>query len=126
MLGWLDDITKLTLDNTNFRTVVYTARHTQLTLMSLKPGEEIGWESHPHLNQFLRLEQGKARVEFGRTKAEVAAFSGEGSNQLAGISSVSISMVALRDTSHPPASRATFQMSPQSSRSTSVRAEEAA
>ena len=71
MLGWLDDITTLTLDNTNFRTVVYTARHTQLTLMSLKPGEEIGWESHPHLNQFLRLEQGKARVEFGRTKDEV-------------------------------------------------------
>jgi mannose-6-phosphate isomerase-like protein (cupin superfamily) len=36
--------------------------------MSLRPGEEIGWESHGHLDQFLRLEQGQARVEFGRTK----------------------------------------------------------
>ncbi len=71
MLGWVDDITKLTLDNTNFRTVVYTGKHTQLTLMSLEPGEEIGRESHPHLDQFLRLEQGKARVEFGRTKEGV-------------------------------------------------------
>ena len=62
MLRWVDDITKLTLNNTNFRTVVYTAKHTQLTLMSLEPGEEIGWESHPHLNQFLRLRTRKSRV----------------------------------------------------------------
>lgn len=68
MLGWLDDMTKLTLDNTNFRTVVFTAGHTQLTLMSLAPGEEIGWEAHDHLDQFLRLEQGTARVEFGETE----------------------------------------------------------
>ena len=43
MLGWLDDITKLTLGNTIFRTVAYTGEHTQLTLMRLGPGEEIGW-----------------------------------------------------------------------------------
>jgi mannose-6-phosphate isomerase-like protein (cupin superfamily) len=71
MIGWVDDITKVTLDNDTFRTVVYTAQHTQLTVMSLEPGEEIGWESHPHLNQFLRIERGTARVEFGRTRTKV-------------------------------------------------------
>lgn len=71
MLGWLDDLTQTTLDNTNFRTVVYTGEHTQLTLMRLGPGEEIGWESHHNLDQFLRLEQGTARVEFGRSQDAV-------------------------------------------------------
>jgi mannose-6-phosphate isomerase-like protein (cupin superfamily) len=71
MLGWLDDITTLTVNNMNFRTVAYTGAHTQLTLMRLGPGEEIGWERHGHLDQFLRLEQGRARVEFGRTQDAV-------------------------------------------------------
>lgn len=71
MLGWLDDIERLTLDNSNFRTVVFTGEHTQLTLMRLAPGEEIGWERHGHIDQFLRLEQGRARVEFGRTEDAV-------------------------------------------------------
>ncbi|MEO8423677.1 MAG: cupin domain-containing protein [Actinomycetota bacterium] len=71
MLGWLDDITTLTTGNANFRTVVYTGEHTQLTLMRLGPDEEIGWERHEHLDQFLRLEHGRARVEFGRTEDAV-------------------------------------------------------
>jgi len=71
MPGWLDDVTKVTLENDNFRTVVFTGRHTQLTLMSLAPGEEIGWESHGHLDQFLRLEQGKARVDLGKSEDRV-------------------------------------------------------
>ena len=71
MLGWLDDITRLTLGNSNFRTVVHTSEHTQLTLMRLGPGEDIGWERHGHLDQFLRLEQGRARVEFGQTEDTV-------------------------------------------------------
>jgi mannose-6-phosphate isomerase-like protein (cupin superfamily) len=71
MLGWIDDIEKVTLENTNFRTVAYTGEHTQLTLMRLGPGEEIGWERHGNLDQFLRLEQGKVRVEFGRTEDAV-------------------------------------------------------
>ena len=68
MLGWVGNIEHLTLENTNFRTVVFTAGHTQLTLMRLAPGEDIGREVHPHLDQFLRLEAGTARVEFGRTE----------------------------------------------------------
>jgi mannose-6-phosphate isomerase-like protein (cupin superfamily) len=71
MPGWLDDVTKITLANENFRTVVFTGKHTQLTLMSLAPGEEIGWESHGHLDQFLRLEQGKARVDLGKSEEKV-------------------------------------------------------
>lgn len=71
MLSWLDDIERLTLDNTSFRTVVFTGEHTQLTLMRLGPGEEIGWERHGHIDQFLRLEQGRARMEFGSTEETV-------------------------------------------------------
>jgi mannose-6-phosphate isomerase-like protein (cupin superfamily) len=73
MLGWVDDIDRLTVDNDNFRTVVYTGEHTQLTVMSLPPGEEIGWESHHDRDQFLRLEQGKARVDFGSSEDGVEA-----------------------------------------------------
>lgn len=68
MLGWVGDIERATLDNQNFRTVVFTGEHTQLTLMRLGPGEDIGREAHPHLDQFLRIEQGSGRVEFGRTE----------------------------------------------------------
>jgi len=71
VLGWLEDMTQITLDNSNFRTVVFTGDHTQLTLMRLAPGEEIGWESHHDRDQFLRLEQGQARVDLGTGKDAV-------------------------------------------------------
>ena len=71
MLGWVGNITQITIDNSNFRTVVFTGKHTQITLMRLGPGEEIGWEAHSHLDQFLRFEQGQARVEFGRSRDHV-------------------------------------------------------
>ncbi len=65
VLGWVGNIERITTENETFRTVVFTGPHTQLTVMRLAPGEEIGLESHPHLDQFLRIEQGRARVEFG-------------------------------------------------------------
>ncbi len=71
MLGWVDDVNQVTLDNENFRAVLFTGEHTQLTVMRLAPGEEIGWESHHDRDQFLRLEQGRARVEFGKTEDAV-------------------------------------------------------
>jgi mannose-6-phosphate isomerase-like protein (cupin superfamily) len=71
VFGWVGDIEALTLDNTTFRTVVYTGVHSQLTVMSVPPGGEVGWESHPQLDQFLRLEQGTARLDFGRTRDRV-------------------------------------------------------
>ena len=71
MLGWIDDIEKVTVENSTFRTVVFTGEHTQLTVMSLKPGEDIGLESHPHLDQFIRIEKGQARVELGPTQENI-------------------------------------------------------
>jgi mannose-6-phosphate isomerase-like protein (cupin superfamily) len=70
-LGWIGDIEQETLENGNFRTVVFTGTHTQLTLMRLGPGEDIGREMHDHLDQFLRIEQGSGRVELGATEEAV-------------------------------------------------------
>ncbi|MEX2028437.1 MAG: cupin domain-containing protein [Candidatus Curtissbacteria bacterium] len=61
MTGYVDNIEKLTLSNTNFRRVIYTAPNSQLVLMCLKPGEEIGEEIH-QLDQFLRIEHGKGKA----------------------------------------------------------------
>ena len=72
MLGWVGDIQKATLDNAAFRTVLFTGAHTQLTVMRLAPGEDIGLEAHPHLDQFLRIETGRGRVEFGETKDDIS------------------------------------------------------
>jgi len=71
MIGWVGDVEKVTLDNVNFRTVVFTGEHTQLTVMRLAPGEDIGLEAHPHLDQFLRIEQGRGRAELGRSEGSV-------------------------------------------------------
>ena len=65
MPGWVGNIQAETLSNQTFRTVLYTGSHQQLTVMALRPGEEIGREAHPHLDQFIRIEQGQGRVEFG-------------------------------------------------------------
>lgn len=70
MPGWVGNIEQSTIDNETFRTVLYTGAHQQLTVMSLQVGEEIGREAHPHLDQFIRIEQGRARVELG-SSAEV-------------------------------------------------------
>ena len=50
---------------------MYTGSHTQLTLMRLQPGEDIGWETHGDLDQFLRLEQGQGRLDLGRSEERV-------------------------------------------------------
>ena len=62
MTGFVGNIEKLTLENTNFRKVIYTGQHAQLVLMSLKAGEEIGMEVHDHVDQFFRFEQGNAKI----------------------------------------------------------------
>ena len=58
MAGYKGNLEKDTLANTDFRHVIYTAPHSQLVLMSLNPGEEIGMEVHPDNDQFLRFEEG--------------------------------------------------------------------
>lgn len=55
-------IEDLTLKNNFFRQVIFTGKFTQLVLMSLKPGEEIGQETHDHVDQFFRFESGTAQV----------------------------------------------------------------
>lgn len=62
MNGFIGDIEKETLENSNFRKVIYTGKHAQLVLMSLAPGEEIGLEVHPEVDQFFRIEKGSAKV----------------------------------------------------------------
>jgi mannose-6-phosphate isomerase-like protein (cupin superfamily) len=71
MIGWVGDLEQKTRDNTTFRTVVFTGEHTQLTVMRLAPGEDIGREAHHDRDQFLRVEQGQGRVELGRTAEAV-------------------------------------------------------
>jgi mannose-6-phosphate isomerase-like protein (cupin superfamily) len=68
MIGWIGDIERATLDNSTFRTVLFTGEHTQLTVMRLGPGEDIGREAHHGRDQFLRIEEGRARVELGSTE----------------------------------------------------------
>lgn len=62
MKGFFTNIEKETLENENFRKVLYTAKHSQLVLMSLKPNEEIGMEIHPDNDQFFRFEHGEGKV----------------------------------------------------------------
>jgi mannose-6-phosphate isomerase-like protein (cupin superfamily) len=72
MLGWVADIERATLDNENFRTVLWTGEHSQLTVMRIAPGEDIGKEVHPDHDQFIRIEQGNGRAELGPSEDEVA------------------------------------------------------
>lgn len=61
MKGFLINIEKTTLNNEYFRKVLYTAKHCQLVVMSLKPKEDIGEEIH-HLDQFIRCEAGQGQA----------------------------------------------------------------
>lgn len=69
--GFKGNLEELTLANTNFREVLYTAKDCQLVLMSLLPGEEIGLETHPDINQFFRFEEGMGKVIVNETEYEV-------------------------------------------------------
>jgi len=72
MKGFREDIEKLTLENDNFRKVLYTAGHSQLVLMSLLPSEEIGMEVHEGNDQFFRFEKGQGKVIIDRNEYDVA------------------------------------------------------
>lgn len=61
MNGHVINIEEETLKNQDFRRVLYTAKHSQLVLMSLKPGEEIGAEVH-NLDQFIKIEKGEGKA----------------------------------------------------------------
>lgn len=69
--GYKNNIEKLTLENDNFRKVLYTGEESQLVLMSLLPGEDIGLEVHPGNDQFFRFEQGNGKVLINGNEYEV-------------------------------------------------------
>jgi mannose-6-phosphate isomerase-like protein (cupin superfamily) len=71
MKGLKTNIERDTLKNKNFRKVIYTGANSQLVLMSLKPKEEIGLETHPENDQFLRFEGGTGRVIIDASKYSV-------------------------------------------------------
>lgn len=65
------DINKATKQNDTFRTAVWTGTHLQVTLMSINVGDDIGLEIHPHLDQFLRVEEGQGIVRMGAQKDQL-------------------------------------------------------
>ena len=69
--GYKENIETLTVENNNFRKVLYTGEHMQLVLMSLKPGEEIGLETHTENDQFFRFEKGQGKVLINETEYTV-------------------------------------------------------
>ena len=63
MKGYCENIEKLTIENDDFRRVLYTGKNLQLVLMTLPPGCDIGSEVHPDRDQFFRIEEGKGVIE---------------------------------------------------------------
>jgi mannose-6-phosphate isomerase-like protein (cupin superfamily) len=72
MKGFKSNIEKDTLKNADFRRVLYTGKHSQLVLMNLKPGEDIGEEVHKTVDQFFRFEKGEGIVSIDGAKQKVA------------------------------------------------------
>lgn len=64
MTGYVGPIEEQTLKNTYFRQVLFTGKHSQLVVMCLQPGEDIGNEVHDNVDQFFRIEQGTAEFVF--------------------------------------------------------------
>ena len=62
MKGFVKNIEKETLENENFRKVLYTSQHGQVVVMSLKPLEDIGMEVHKYTDQFFRVDSGEGKV----------------------------------------------------------------
>ena len=62
MVGYLTNIEEKSLKNRYFREVLFTGSHSQLVVMSLLPGEDIGLETHDHVDQFIRVEAGRGKA----------------------------------------------------------------
>ena len=69
-MGYVTNIEKDSLDNGNFRKILYTAKNSQLVVMSLKPKEEIGMETH-QLDQFIRVEKGSGKTILNGKEQEI-------------------------------------------------------
>lgn len=71
MKGYCDNIDKRTVENDDFRRVLYTGNNLQLVLMTLPPGCDIGEEVHPDRDQFFRIEQGTGVVDIDGVENKV-------------------------------------------------------
>lgn len=71
------NIEELTLENENFRTAAWTGSQMQMTLMTIQPGDDIGLEVHDDHDQFLRIEQGDAKVEMGPSEDALESWDAE-------------------------------------------------
>jgi mannose-6-phosphate isomerase-like protein (cupin superfamily) len=71
MTGYVGSIENATLNNPFFRQVLFTGKHSQLVVMCLQPGEDIGEEVHADSDQFFRLEEGGAKFVFGGKEEHV-------------------------------------------------------
>jgi mannose-6-phosphate isomerase-like protein (cupin superfamily) len=69
--GFVTNIEKDTVENSNFRKVLYTGKNSQLVLMSLKPGEDIGEEIHKDTDQFFRIDSGVGKVVINGTEQDI-------------------------------------------------------
>lgn len=74
MTGYVGHLEKAAVKNKDFRHVIFTGKHNQLVLMCLQPKEEIGNEVHANVDQFFRIEEGKAKFVFsGKEEHQVGA-----------------------------------------------------
>lgn len=92
MKGFNTNLEKATRDNTNFRKVLYTGKHSQLVLMSLKPNEEIGMETHADNDQFFRFEMGQGKCiidgnEYAVTDGDVVVIPAGSKHNIINVSS---------------------------------------
>jgi len=71
MKGHITNIEKDTLENENFRKVIFTAENMQLVLMSIEPNEEIGEEMHDDVDQFIRIEKGNGKAILNGEEYEI-------------------------------------------------------
>lgn len=70
--GFVTNIEQDTLDNNNFRKVLYTSKHGQVVVMSLLPNEEIGSEVHEMVDQFFRIDSGEGKVIIDGEEADIS------------------------------------------------------
>jgi mannose-6-phosphate isomerase-like protein (cupin superfamily) len=69
--GYVTDIEKVTVNNNNFRHVLFTGKHSQLVVMNLKPSEEIGDEIHKGIDQFFRIAKGSAKLVLNEKETHI-------------------------------------------------------
>lgn len=73
MNGYVTNIERDTLENEDYRRVLYTGKYMQLVLMTLQPGEEIGLETHEGHDQFIRIEAGTGYAQLDDERRDLAA-----------------------------------------------------